>query len=110
MTTANINLSESAGRRINEITQAENAGKKLRIAVVGGGCSGFQYTFDLTDKVQEQDLILEKAGGVVVIDPVSIQYMEGSEIDFVDDIIGQAFKINNPNTTASCGCGTSFSV
>jgi len=112
MNNANITLSENAGKRIHEIVQnsKDNNGGVLRIAVVGGGCSGFQYTFDLTDNIQEQDLILENNGGKVVIDPISIQYMEGSEIDFVDDLIGQSFKINNPNTTASCGCGTSFSI
>ncbi|MCB1484370.1 MAG: iron-sulfur cluster assembly accessory protein, partial [Hyphomicrobiaceae bacterium] len=75
-----------------------------------GGCSGFQYKFDLVSDRAEDDLVLEKSGATVLIDPVSVQYMEGSEIDFVDDLIGSAFKINNPVATASCGCGTSFSI
>lgn len=108
--TANISLSDSAGIRISEIVQHEEAGSLLRISVVGGGCSGFQYTFDLTKTTQEEDLILENNGGKVAIDPVSIMYMEGSVIDFVDDLIGQSFQIKNPNATASCGCGTSFTI
>ncbi|MGL4397872.1 MAG: HesB/IscA family protein, partial [Hyphomicrobium sp.] len=76
----------------------------------GGGCSGFQYKFDLVADKASDDLVLERAGATVLIDPVSVQYMEGSEIDFVDDLMGAAFKINNPVATASCGCGTSFSI
>ena len=74
------------------------------------GCSGFQYGFDLETKQEPDDLVITKNGAVVLIDPVSLPYMEGSVIDFVDDFIGQAFKIDNPNATASCGCGTSFSI
>jgi iron-sulfur cluster assembly accessory protein len=76
----------------------------------GGGCSGFQYKFDIAADRADDDLVLARAGAVVLIDPVSVDYMAGSQIDFVDDLIGQSFKINNPNATASCGCGTSFSI
>ena len=82
----------------------------LRVAVNGGGCSGFSYKFDLTDAVQDDDMRLEAEGGLVVVDPISQMYMGGSVIDFVDDLIGQSFQIRNPNATASCGCGTSFSM
>jgi iron-sulfur cluster assembly accessory protein len=78
--------------------------------VSGGGCSGFQYGFDLTRERATDDLIIEREGMTVLIDPISIEYMAGSEIDFVDSLIGQSFQIRNPNATASCGCGTSFSV
>lgn len=82
----------------------------LRVSVEGGGCSGFQYKFDLVAARDPDDIVLEKAGATVLIDPVSLQYMAGSEIDFVDDLIGASFQIRNPNATASCGCGTSFSL
>lgn len=105
-----ITLTERAAHRIAEIAAGEPATPMLRVAVEGGGCSGFQYKFDLVAKPASDDLILEKAGATVVIDPISQQYMEGAEIDFVDDLIGAAFRINNPIATAGCGCGTSFSI
>ena len=82
----------------------------LRISVQGGGCSGFQYKFDFVGTKEDDDLVVFKEGATVLIDPVSAQYMTGAEIDFVDDLIGASFKINNPVATASCGCGTSFSI
>jgi iron-sulfur cluster assembly accessory protein len=78
--------------------------------VNGGGCSGFQYAFDVVQERQEDDLVVERDGAAVLIDPVSVEYLKGSKIDFVDDLIGQSFKIENPNATASCGCGTSFAL
>jgi iron-sulfur cluster assembly accessory protein len=105
-----VTLSERAARRIARILSAEPGGTALRISVSGGGCSGFQYGFDLDKTRADDDLIVERDGAVVVIDPVSLPYMGGSEIDFVDDLIGQSFQIRNPNATASCGCGTSFSI
>lgn len=107
---AGISLTERAARRINEIMAAEPTGSMLRISVNGGGCSGFQYAFDVDRTRQDDDLIIEKDGARVIVDEVSIQYMDGSVIDFVDDLIGQSFKIENPHATASCGCGTSFSL
>ncbi len=103
-------LTERAARRINEIMQAEPAGSMLRISVNGGGCSGFQYSFDVERERQDDDVLVQRDGATVLVDQMSLQYMEGSVIDFVDDLIGQSFKIENPHATASCGCGTSFSL
>jgi iron-sulfur cluster assembly accessory protein len=105
-----VTLSERAARRIGEILKSEPAGAMLRVSVEGGGCSGFQYKFDFDTASTADDLVLTRDGAVVVIDPVSVQYMAGAEIDYVDDLIGASFKIKNPVATASCGCGTSFSV
>ncbi len=105
-----ITLTERAARRIGEIMAREPHGSKLRISVNGGGCSGFQYAFDVEREQQEDDLVVERDGAAVLVDQVSLQYLDGSVIDFVDDLIGQSFKIENPQATASCGCGTSFSL
>ncbi len=105
-----ITISDRAAKRVAEILSGEDGGTMLRVSVSGGGCSGFQYGFTLDDTRANDDLMLEKEGAMVLIDSVSIMYLEGSEIDFVNDLIGSAFKITNPNATASCGCGTSFSV
>jgi iron-sulfur cluster assembly accessory protein len=105
-----VTLSDSAVKRIGEILKTEPDGAMLRVSVEGGGCSGFQYKFDIERAKAEDDLVLAREGAVVLIDPVSVNYMAGSQIDFVDDLIGQSFKINNPKATASCGCGTSFSL
>lgn len=105
-----ITLSDRAARRVAEIVAAEGEGAMLRVSVSGGGCSGFQYGFSLDDTRLLDDLVIEKAGVTVLVDSVSVAYLEGSEIDFVDDLIGSSFKIDNPNAVASCGCGTSFSV
>src|SRR6266850_3924540 len=105
-----VTISDSAARRIGEILKTEPEGAMLRVSVEGGGCSGFQYKFDIERAKAEDDLVLARGGAVVLIDPVSVNYMAGSQIDFVDDLIGQSFKINNPKATASCGCGTSFSI
>ena len=110
VSTANVTLSERAATRILGILAGEPGGTALRISVSGGGCSGFQYGFDLDRNRSNDDLIIERNGAAVVIDSVSLPFMTGSEIDFVDDVIGQSFQIKNPNATASCGCGTSFSV
>ena len=97
-----------AFERLAEIGAAAQ-GKALRIAVEGGGCSGFQYEIDL-DEVQDDDLVLEGAGEKVVIDSVSLPFLTEAEIDFTEELIGARFVINNPNATSSCGCGTSFSM
>jgi iron-sulfur cluster assembly accessory protein len=109
-TAQTVTLSASAARRIARILSGEPGGTALRVSVSGGGCSGFQYGFDLDQTRAPDDLVVERDGATVLIDSVSLPYMGGSEIDFVDDLIGQAFKIHNPNATASCGCGTSFSI
>jgi iron-sulfur cluster assembly accessory protein len=110
MSGASITVSERAARRIGEILQAEPAGTMLRVSVEGGGCSGFQYKFDMERSRADDDLVIAREGATVLIDPVSVQYMAGSEIDFVEDLIGAAFKVKNPKATASCGCGTSFAL
>ncbi len=105
-----VTVSDRAAHRISEITGTEMENTMLRISVSGGGCSGFQYGFALDANRNDDDLVIEKHGATVLIDAVSLMYMEGSEIDFVDDLIGAAFQVKNPNATAACGCGTSFSI
>ena len=105
-----VTLSANAAQQINSIIAAQAAASLLRIGVVGGGCSGFSYTFDLDTQINSDDLLLERDGAKVVIDEASLPFLEGSEIDYVDELIGASFKIHNPNATAACGCGTSFSV
>lgn len=106
---ANVTVSARAAKRIAEILRVEPAGAMLRVSVEGGGCSGFQYRFDI-DRRADDDIVIVKDGIEVLIDPVSINYMAGAEIDFVDDLIGSSFRVNNPLATASCGCGTSFAI
>jgi iron-sulfur cluster assembly accessory protein len=103
-------VTERAARRISEIAAAEPVNKLLRVSVEGGGCSGFQYKFDLVSRPDPDDVVIERAGAKVVLDPISLTYMAGSEIDFTDELIGASFKIKNPRATAACGCGTSFSI
>jgi len=105
-----VELTEAAARRINAIVAKEAGKSALRISVEGGGCSGFSYKFDLTDGRNDDDIAIERDGATVLIDDLSLVYMGGSVIDFVDDLMGQSFQIRNPNAVASCGCGTSFSV
>jgi iron-sulfur cluster assembly accessory protein len=106
----NVTVTERAARRIAEILQGEPAGTMLRVSVEGGGCSGFQYKFDMDRQKAADDLVIERNAATVLIDPVSLEYMAGAEIDFVDDLIGASFKVANPNVTAACGCGTSFAL
>ena len=105
-----VTLTDRAARRISQILAGEPEKSALRVSVSGGGCSGFQYAFDLESERGEDDLVIEKNGVQVFIDSVSLMYMSGSEIDFVDDLIGASFQVKNPHATASCGCGTSFSI
>ncbi len=108
--TTNVSMTERAARRIGQILQAEPAGAMLRVSVEGGGCSGFQYKFDVDCTKADDDIVVARDGATVLVDSVSLQYLAGSEIDFVDDLIGAAFKVNNPQAKASCGCGTSFTL
>jgi iron-sulfur cluster assembly accessory protein len=108
--TDGVTVTERAARRIGEILKHEPAGTMLRVSVEGGGCSGFQYRFDIERDRADDDTGIERGGVVVLIDPVSLDYLNGSEIDFVDDLIGASFKVVNPNVKSSCGCGTSFSL
>lgn len=104
-------LTDRAAKRITRILSKEEPGTVLRIAVAGGGCSGFQYEYNLVKETPgEDDIVLTKGDATVLIDSMSLEFMGGAEIDFVDDLIGQAFQIKNPNAVASCGCGTSFAV
>ena len=105
-----ITVSERAARRIGEILRAEPPGTMLRLSVEGGGCSGFQYRFDMDRAQAPDDVIVRRDGATVLVDQVSLQFLAGSEIDFVDDLIGASFRVNNPNAKASCGCGTSFAL
>ena len=108
--TASITLTEAAASRIRDILAKEPGKNALRIAVNGGGCSGFQYDFQLADNAADDDLVIERSGVKALVDPVSQEFLNGAEIDFVDDLMGQSFRIRNPNATSSCGCGTSFSI
>ena len=108
--TSPVAVTDRAARRVAAILAKEAPGSALRVAVNGGGCSGFQYAFDVTQEREAEDLVIEKDGAVVLVDSVSLDFLRGTRIDFVDDLIGQSFKIENPNATASCGCGTSFSI
>ncbi len=110
MTETTVTLSEAAAKRIAQIVSADSSNKALRVSVEGGGCSGFSYKFDLTDAETDDDVIVARGEAKVLIDSMSLVYMAGSEIDFVDNLLGQSFQIKNPNAVASCGCGTSFSI
>jgi iron-sulfur cluster assembly accessory protein len=108
--TVSITLTDRAAARIRQILSREPGKNALRIAVNGGGCSGFQYDFQLADAAGADDLVIERDGVRALVDPVSQEFLSGAEIDFVDDLMGQSFRVRNPNATSSCGCGTSFSV
>ncbi|MDP8916709.1 MAG: iron-sulfur cluster insertion protein ErpA [Pseudomonadota bacterium] len=103
-------LTESAARRLRELGAAEGRALMLRVAVEGGGCSGFQYVFDLVDRAEPEDVRIERDGAAALVDDVSLPFLAGSEIDFVDELVGAQFKVKNPNAASSCGCGVSFSV
>lgn len=103
-------VTDRAFRRIGRILAKDPSKSALRVSVEGGGCSGFSYKFDLVAERGPDDIAIERDGVTVLVDEVSLPYMAGSEIDFVDDLIGQSFQVRNPNATASCGCGTSFAI
>lgn len=105
-----VTLSDNAARRIAFLLSREPADAKLRVAVNGGGCSGFQYVFDFDTKAGDDDLVIEKDGARVLIDSASLELLKGSEIDYVTEMVGSSFQIKNPNASSSCGCGNSFSV
>ncbi len=105
-----LTMTERASRRIGEILRSEPSGAMLRLSVLGGGCSGFQYKFDVDRAKADGDVAIDRDGVVLLVDSVSLQYLAGSEVDYVDDLIGASFKVNNPKAKASCGCGTSFSL
>ncbi|OSQ37778.1 iron-sulfur cluster insertion protein ErpA [Thalassospira mesophila] len=106
-----VQMTESAATRIQELINSEgNNGLMLRLQVSGGGCSGFQYEFSLDDNSNNEDHVFENHGAKMVVDDVSLDLLGGAEIDFVRELVGAAFRVNNPNASSSCGCGSSFSV
>jgi iron-sulfur cluster assembly accessory protein len=109
-TSPDVTLTPNAARRIRAIGEAEGKAIMLRVAVEGGGCSGFQYLFDLVDEAQADDLKIERDGAAALVDEVSLALLKGSEIDFVEELAGAEFRIRNPNAKSSCGCGVSFSI
>lgn len=108
---APLDITDSAARRVKRIIEAEGKSDlKLRVSVEGGGCSGFQYNFALDDKSEPDDIAIEKDGITIVVDGMSLMYVLGARLDFVEDLTGSYFRMSNPNATASCGCGTSFAI
>ena len=103
-------LTDRAAARIAEIVAAEGRVAALRVAVLAGGCSGFQYRFELDEATQDDDLVIERAGAKVVIDPASLDLLAGAQLDYTDELMGSHFAVRNPNAKSACGCGTSFSV
>ena len=103
-------LTERAAARIAEIVAADGREAALRVEVLAGGCSGFQYRFDLDESPQADDLVIELAGAKVLVDPASLDLLAGSELDYTDELMGSHFAVRNPNAKSACGCGTSFSV
>jgi iron-sulfur cluster assembly accessory protein len=110
LTASPVTLSEAAAVRLNAIAAREGRPVILRVAVDGGGCSGFQYRLDLIDAPDTDDLVIERNGARAVVDVVSLALLKGSEIDFVDELAATEFRVNNPNARSSCGCGVSFSI
>jgi iron-sulfur cluster insertion protein len=110
MAAAPITLSASAARRIREIGEGEGRAVMLRVAVEGGGCSGFQYLFDLVEAGEPDDLKVERDGAAALVDDVSVPFLAGSEIDWVEELAAAEFRVRNPNAKSSCGCGVSFSI
>lgn len=106
-----LDFSDAAARKVKALTEDEsNPNLKLRVSVYGGGCSGFQYTFSLDEEVKENDKTVKNQGVTLVIDPMSYQYLAGSEVDFSEGLEGSMFVVNNPNAKSTCGCGSSFSI
>ena len=111
METAAVTISDSAIRRIRQLEQAEDAaGSMLRVAVGGGGCSGFQYSFAFDDAENDDDSVFSRDGVRVVVDDISLEFLAGSEIDYVEELVGAYFTVRNPNAASTCGCGVSFAV
>lgn len=106
-----VTLSDSAVARVAELLQQEGDGSlKLRVAVSGGGCSGFQYGFSFDDEVKEDDVVFEKGGVALLVDEISLELLAGAEIDYVEDLMGASFQVRNPQAKSSCGCGSSFAI
>ena len=105
-----FSVSQSAAKRIAFLASREAKPVMMRVAVLGGGCSGFQYNFSFEDQRNEDDLLIERDGATVVVDSTSLELLKGSELDYVEEMVGSSFQVKNPNATSSCGCGNSFSV
>ncbi len=105
-----FSVSSTAAQRVAEILAAEPSAKALRVEVLAGGCSGLQYKFDLTSEQADDDVVVTRDGATVLVDPVSLDFLAGAELDFIDNLMGAHFAVKNPNATSACGCGTSFSV
>ena len=103
-------LTDRAAARIAQIVAADGREAALRVAVLAGGCSGFQYRFELDEALQDDDLVIERAGAKVLVDPASLDLLAGSELDYTDELMGSHFAVRNPNAKSACGCGTSFSI
>ena len=108
---ATVGFTESAANKVNVLIEEEkNPNLKLRVSVDGGGCSGFQYAFSFDEKVNDDDTVIEKNGATMLVDVTSMQYLNNSEVDYLEGLEGARFVVNNPNATSTCGCGSSFSV
>lgn len=110
MSDTSFSVTESAAKRIAFLAAKEAKPVMMRVAVLGGGCSGFQYNFSFEEKANDDDLLIERDGAAVVVDSTSLEFLKGSELDYVVEMVGSAFQVKNPNATSSCGCGNSFSV
>lgn len=110
MTDASFSVTESAAKRIAFLAAQEAKPVMMRVAVLGGGCSGFQYNFSFEEKANNDDLLIQRNGAAVVVDSTSLELLKGSELDYVVEMVGSSFQVKNPNATSSCGCGNSFSV
>ena len=107
---SDVTLTSSAAKRIKAILEKQPDASLLRVSVEGGGCSGFSYKFDFASAQNADDILIERDGAGVVIDEMSLEFLRGAEIDFTNELIGSAFRINNPNASSGCGCGTSFAI
>jgi len=108
---SDLKITSDAVVRINQLLATkDNPDLMLRVYIQGGGCSGFQYGFQFDDTQQDDDISIEQEGVKVLVDMLSLQYLEGAEIDYKDDLLGSRFLVNNPNATTTCGCGSSFSI
>ena len=110
MSETSFSVTESAAKRIAFLASKEAKPVMMRVAVEGGGCSGFQYNFSFDGHRNDDDLVIERNGAAVVVDPTSLELLKGSELDYVEEMVGSSFQVKNPNATSSCGCGNSFSV
>jgi iron-sulfur cluster insertion protein len=110
MSETSFSVTENAAKRIAFLASKEARPVMMRVAVLGGGCSGFQYNFSFEEQRNDDDLVIERNGASVLVDSTSLELLKGSELDYVEEMVGSAFQVKNPNATSSCGCGNSFSV